>query len=150
MQKQANNALYSNPVTDAAFAASRQLWLAGLGAAAYTREWARSEAAKNFRALVKEGAAVESQAVRVVGKRVQRSLATATSLWNQTRATAMTTATTLADSAAAALTKVRASVGTSKAPAKVRKTVKTAKAIKTAPKRNARTARRTKRGMRKA
>lgn len=147
MLKQATNGLYSNPVTDAAFAASRQLWLAGLGVAAYTREWARSEAGKNFRALVKEGAAVESQAVRVVGKRVERSLATATSLWNQTRATAMTTAATLADSAAAALTKVKASVATRKAPAAPRKRAKT---IKTAPKRSARTTRRTKRGSRKA
>jgi hypothetical protein len=124
MQKQANTGIYSNPVADAALAASRQVWLAGLGAAAYTREWTRSEAGKTFRALVKEGSVVESQAMRVLGKRVESSVATATSLWNQARATAMSTVGSLAQNASAALTKFKAPATKRSAPAKARKTVK--------------------------
>lgn len=124
MQKQANFGIYSNPVADAALAASRQVWLAGLGAAAYTREWARSEAGKTFRALVKEGSAVESQAIRVLSKRVQNSVATATSLLRQTRATVMSTAGTLAQNASDALTTFKAPVTKRGAPAKARKAAK--------------------------
>jgi hypothetical protein len=124
MQKQANFGIYSNPVADAALAASRQVWLAGLGAAAYTREWARSEAGKTFRALVKEGSAVESQAIRVLSKRVQNSVTTATSLLRQTRATVMSTAGALAQNASDALTRFKAPVTKPSAPAKARKAVK--------------------------
>ena len=52
---------------DAVLAASRQVWLATLGAAAVTREWADKRRAPVFRTLVKEGSAVESQAMRRVG-----------------------------------------------------------------------------------
>ncbi|MET0855920.1 MAG: phasin family protein, partial [Telluria sp.] len=55
------------PVGDAVLAASRQVWLASLGAAVVTREWAQSEAGNVFRTLVKEGTAVESKAIRMVG-----------------------------------------------------------------------------------
>src|SRR5947207_1256304 len=72
---------------DGVFAASRQLWLAGLGAAVVTRDWARHEAAGVFRTLVNEGAAVESRAVRRVGEQVEASAAKANLVWNQTRAT---------------------------------------------------------------
>ena len=64
MQKQATFGIPSNPIAEAAFNASRQMWLAGLGAAAVTREWARTEAGKTFRTLVKEGSAVETKAIR--------------------------------------------------------------------------------------
>jgi len=148
MQKQANIGLYSNALTDAALAASRQLWLAGLGAAAYTREWAKNEAGKNFRALVREGSVVESQAVRMLDKRVERSVATATVLWKHARTTAMSAAAKLAENANAAFTRIQAPVKaaakTRRAPAKARKTVKAA------PKRAARTTRSVKRGARKS
>jgi hypothetical protein len=144
MQKQANPGLYSNALTDAALAASRQLWLAGLGAAAYTREWAKSEAGKNFRALVREGSAVESQAVRMLDKRIERSVATANVLWKHARATAMSAAAKVADNATAAFSRVKAPVKVRSTPTKARKTVKAA------PKRAARTTRRVKRGARKS
>lgn len=44
--------------------ASRQAWLATLGAAAVAREWVGSEAAPLFRRLATEGASVESQVMR--------------------------------------------------------------------------------------
>ena len=56
----------TNRVGDTVFAASRQVWLAGLGAAVVTRDWAEKEAAGVFRTLVTEGAAVESRAIRLV------------------------------------------------------------------------------------
>ena len=141
MQKQVTR-INNNPLADAAFAASRQVWLASLGAAALTRDWARDEAGRTFRALVKEGSAVEKQAIRVLSDRVETSIATATSLWKQTRATALTTANTLAETATSALSKF-------KAPVLVRSTppVKTAKRARTNTKR---VARRTKRASRKA
>ncbi|TMH32343.1 MAG: hypothetical protein E6H66_14180 [Betaproteobacteria bacterium] len=141
MQKQVTR-INNNPLADAAFAASRQVWLASLGAAALTRDWARDEAGRTFRALVKEGSAVEKQAIRVLSDRVETSIATATSLWKQTRATALTTANTLAETATSALSKF-------KAPVIVRSTppVKTAKRARTNTKR---VARRTKRASRKA
>jgi hypothetical protein len=46
-----------------ALAASRQVWLASLGAAAVTRDWMQTEATKTFKTLVKEGTVVESRAV---------------------------------------------------------------------------------------
>jgi len=141
MQKQVTR-INNNPLADAAFAASRQVWLASLGAAALTRDWARDEAGRTFRALVKEGSAVEKQAIRVLSDRVETSIATATSLWKQTRATALTTANRLAETATSALSKF-------KAPVIVRSTppVKTAKRARTNTKR---VARRTKRASRKA
>jgi hypothetical protein len=60
-------------VGDTMLAAPRQVWLATLGAAAVTRGWAGREAGTMFRALVKEGAVVESQALRQVGERVERA-----------------------------------------------------------------------------
>ena len=39
------------PVGDTVLAASRQVWLASLGAAVVTREWAQSEAGNVFRTL---------------------------------------------------------------------------------------------------
>ena len=134
--------LGSNPIADAAFAASRQVWLASLGAAAVTRDWARHEAGKTFRALVREGSTVEKQAIRMFSDRVETSIATATSLWKQTRATALTTATTLAETATSALSKINAPAIVRSVPA-----VKASKRTKPAGKR---AARRTKRASRKA
>ena len=127
MQKQMTFGNNGNPISDAAFAASRQVWLASLGAAAVTREWARTEAGKTFRTLVKHGSTVENRAIRVLGDRIETSIANATSIWKQTRATAMTTASKIADTANAALSQFKAPTATRKAPAKARKTVKAAK-----------------------
>jgi len=127
MQKQVTFGNNGNPISDAAFAASRQVWLAGLGAAAVTREWARTEAGKTFRTLVKHGSTVENRAIRVLGDRIETSVANATSIWKQTRATVMTTASTLAETATAALSQFKAPVVRRKAPAKARKIVKATK-----------------------
>jgi len=82
-------------------AASRQVWLAGLGAAVVTRGWAEREAGTVLRTLVKEGTAVESKAFRMVGNRVETSLTNANAMWKKTRATVETTVRTYADTAVA-------------------------------------------------
>jgi len=58
MLKPTAERLNAGRFADAAIAASRQVWLAGLGAAMVTRDWARNDASHVFRALVKEGATV--------------------------------------------------------------------------------------------
>ena len=103
MLKQAAGNINVNRVADAALVASRQVWLAGLGAAVVTREWARKDAGHMFRALVKEGSTVESRAVRVLGRKIESSIALATTTWNRARDTARTTVGGLVETAAAAL-----------------------------------------------
>ena len=103
MLKQVAGNINANRVADAALAASRQVWLAGLGAAVVTREWARKDAGHMFRALVKEGSTVESRAVRVLGRKIESSIALATTTWNRARDTARTTVGGLVETAAAAL-----------------------------------------------
>ena len=76
---------------DAAMAASRQVWLASLGAAVVTRDWVQSEAGGVFKTLVKEGAVVESQAVRFVGDRIETSFSMANTVWKETRRTVEST-----------------------------------------------------------
>src|SRR5689334_7134604 len=82
---------------DTVRAASRQMWLAGLGAVVVTREWAGKEAGNAFRALVREGTAVESRAMRVVGQRIDTSVARADALWRQARGTVEGATRTYAD-----------------------------------------------------
>ena len=72
-------------VADTVRNASRQIWLAGLGAAALTRDWAESGAAPMFRSLVKEGTLVEARTLRVVGDRLDRSYTRANAAWHRTR-----------------------------------------------------------------
>ena len=103
MLKQAAGNINVNRVADAALAASRQVWLAGLGAAVVTREWARKDAGHMFRALVREGSTVESQAIRVLGRRIESSIALATTTWSRARDTARTTVGGLVETTAAAL-----------------------------------------------
>ena len=91
----------SNQVGGTVLAASRQVWLAGLGAAVVTREWAEREGGNVFRTLVKEGTAVESKAYRIVGDQVETSITRANSVWKKTRATVETTVRTYADTAVA-------------------------------------------------
>jgi hypothetical protein len=107
MQKQTMNDMNASRFADAAFAASRQVWLASLGAAAVTRQWAKNDAGNTFRALIKEGSAVETQAIRVLGSGVETSLATASSIWTRTREQVRATVTALADTAVAALPKLK-------------------------------------------
>jgi hypothetical protein len=97
----------ANALAESALFASRQAWLAGLGAASISREWARHEAGNTFRALVRKGSVVEKNAIHVVGGRVESSVATATSLWRVARATALATANRLTETAASALPSVR-------------------------------------------
>jgi Poly(hydroxyalcanoate) granule associated protein (phasin) len=73
------------PAGETLLAASRQVWLAGLGAAVVTRDWAQQEAGTLFRTLVKEGTAVESRTFRLVGDRLETSISMANDLWRQTR-----------------------------------------------------------------
>ena len=75
MMKQTAGNISVNRIADAALAASRQVWLAGLGAAVVTREWVRKDAGHMFRALIKEGSTVESQAIRVLGRSIESSIA---------------------------------------------------------------------------
>lgn len=89
----------TNPVGDAVLNASRQMWLAGLGAAAVTRDWAQSEAGQVFRTLVKEGTAVESRTIRLVGDRLEGSFAVANTIWKQARTTVQATVKQAADTA---------------------------------------------------
>lgn len=108
MQKQMMNDTNASRLAETALAASRQVWLAGLGAAAVTRHWAQNEAGNTLRALIKEGSAVETQAIRVLGSGVETSLATASSIWTRTREQVRATVTALADTAVAALPKLKA------------------------------------------
>jgi hypothetical protein len=79
--------------------ASRQMWLAGLGAAVVTREWAEKEAGQVFRTLVREGSAMESRAIRYVGDRVDASVVRANVLWRRARTTVESTVRAYADTA---------------------------------------------------
>ena len=110
MSKQASfnrNMAGANALAESALFASRQAWLAGLGAVSISREWARHEAGNTFRALVRKGSAVEKNAIEVIGGRVESSVATATSLWRVARATALATATRLAETGSSALPSIR-------------------------------------------
>src|SRR2546430_7692471 len=77
----------TNRVGDTVFAASRQVWLAGLGAAVVTRDWAEKEAAGVFRTLVKEGAAGEAPPSRLRGGPVESSMIKTKKGWKHTRPT---------------------------------------------------------------
>ena len=89
----------NTPYGDAVLAASRQVWLASLGAAVVSREWAQAEAGNVFRTLVKEGTAVESKAIRMVGEGLEGSFTRANAVWRQTRSTVEATVRQLADTA---------------------------------------------------
>ena len=93
----------ANRVADVALAASRQVWLAGLGAATMTRQWARNDAGVVFRALVKEGSTVEARALRRIGRQVDSSIVLATAALSRARDAAQTTLNGLVETAAAVL-----------------------------------------------
>jgi hypothetical protein len=123
----------SQSVGDTLVNASRQVWLAGLGAAVVTRDWAGKEAATVFRNLVREGTAVESRAFRFVGDRVESSVVQANALWKAARRNVTSTVRVYADTAAtivretlpASLPKIGAVGGNKRRPARTRKTAST-------------------------
>jgi len=82
---------------EAAVNASRQVWLASLGAAVVTRDWVQTEAGSTFKALVREGSVVEAQAVRFVGDRLETSISMANTVWKETRRTVESTVRQAAD-----------------------------------------------------
>ena len=86
-----------NRLGEAAVNASRQVWLASLGAAVVTRDWVQTEAGSTFKALVREGSVVESQAVRFVGNRLETSISMANTVWKETRRTVESTVKQAAD-----------------------------------------------------
>ena len=88
-----------NRLGEAAMIASRQMWLASLGAAVVTRDWVQTEAGNRFKALVREGSVVESQAVRFVGDRLETSISMANTVWKETRRTVESTVKQAADAA---------------------------------------------------
>jgi hypothetical protein len=71
--------------TTTVLAAPRQFWLATLGAANVTREWAGKEAGTVFRALINEGTVVETRAIRLVARRIETSVARANALVRDAR-----------------------------------------------------------------
>ena len=91
----------TNQVSGTVLMASRQVWLAGLGAAVVTRDWAEKEAGTVIRTLIKEGTAVESRAFRLVGDQIETSMTKANAIWKKTRVTVETTARAYADTAVA-------------------------------------------------
>lgn len=103
----------SIPMTPAAMiAAPRHLWLATLGAAAVTREWAERDAAAMFRSLIKEGTVVESRAINLVSHRIGSSMKRANALARDARSGVKSSVESLAN---AASTFVRTKVPTVRA-----------------------------------
>jgi hypothetical protein len=94
-----NLTLQPNRIGEAAIHASRQMWLASLGAAVVTRDWVQSEAGGVFKTLVKEGTVIESRAIRFVGDRIETSVSVANSVWKETRKTVESTVKQAADTA---------------------------------------------------
>jgi hypothetical protein len=72
--------------------ASRQVWLASLGAAVVTRDWAQTEAGTVFRTLVKEGTVVESRTIRLVGHRLESTMTVANGVLKRARSAVRKTA----------------------------------------------------------
>ncbi len=133
-----------------ALAASRQVWLASLGAAAVTRDWVSTEARQAFKSLVKEGTVVESRAVTFVGDQIEVSVNRANTIWKHTRSTVEASVKQAAETAVAlaqqALPKSlpKIDLGIAK-PARARKTV--AKAVRPARTRVAKVAKKAKRAV---
>lgn len=127
MLKQATMNFDYNRTAESILAASRQVWLAGLGAVAVSRDWAQHRAGGVFKGLVKQGSAVESQAMRVIGTRIETSMETAEALWNQARNTVLTTVGSVAESAASVLPKINRPLAKRAPVARAHRPVKRAK-----------------------
>ena len=85
MLKQAMNDRNTQQLADAAMMASRQVWLAGLGAATIARRWASKDAVPFFHSLVKQGEVAESTVLGVLNAEIGSSAARAARIWNSTR-----------------------------------------------------------------
>jgi hypothetical protein len=154
MQKQVAVGFGSSPLGEAAFAASRKVWLAGLGATVATRDWVESEGGQMFRTLVKQGTVVESRAIRYLGDRMETSFTQANTMWRKTRRTVEATvrqaATSMVDYAQYVLPKSLPKIELSKALAPAARAKAPAKrARKTAKARVARGAKKSKRTTRR-
>jgi Poly(hydroxyalcanoate) granule associated protein (phasin) len=88
-------------ISESMFAVSRQVWLAGLGAAVVTREWVQKEAGPTMKSLVREGTVVESRAIQFVGDQIEASMNRANSVWMQTRRTVESTVKQAAETSVA-------------------------------------------------
>ena len=129
-----NTIRYGNPA--AVLAAPRQIWLATLGAAAVTREWAEKEAGTLFRTLVREGSAAETHAIRYIGNRVDTSVKVANTFARETRKGIDASVASLARAASRLRTRlpsVRARIDVDSAPARksAAKTVRRARKVRT-------------------
>lgn len=91
MLKTATINLQPRYLSEQMLAASRQMWLAGLGAAVVSRDWAQKEASGVMKMLVREGTVVESRAIRFVGDQIEAQVTRANSVWTQTRRTVEST-----------------------------------------------------------
>jgi polyhydroxyalkanoate synthesis regulator phasin len=91
MLKTTTISLQPRQISESMLAVSRQVWLASLGAAVVTREWAQKEASKTLDTLVREGTVVESRAIRFVGDQIEASMNRANGVWKQTRQTVEST-----------------------------------------------------------
>jgi hypothetical protein len=107
------NARRSAAVGNTMRQASRQLWLAGLGAAVVTRDWAGKEAGRMLGTLVREGASVEARALRMFGKSFEQSVSRANRAMGQARSTVRGAVDAYA---APALTRVRRTLATIELP----------------------------------
>ncbi|MDE2002999.1 MAG: hypothetical protein KGJ25_05635 [Betaproteobacteria bacterium] len=85
---------------DNVLAASRQAWLAMLGAASVTREWAGREVVPALRSLAAEGANVESKLLRRVGRRLQANVSRGSAILRHARLGLESSAQKVADAAA--------------------------------------------------
>ena len=122
MLKQAAGNGGADRIADVVLAAPRQVWLAGLGAAVVTRQWARNDAGHVFRTLVKEGSHVEARTIRIIGRQLDSSIVLATTAWNRARDVAQATFNGLVESAVVALPSFKApSVGNRAARAAAKK-----------------------------
>jgi Poly(hydroxyalcanoate) granule associated protein (phasin) len=135
-------------VSESMLAVSRQVWLAGLGAAVVTREWAQKEASKTLKSLVHEGTAVESRAIRFVGDQIEASMIRANSAWKQTRRTVESTVKQAAETTVAIAQQVLPRSLPAIASPGMTKVAKVAakRAKKPAPARKARVAKKARRG----
>ena len=139
-----NASRVSLPMTPAAMiAAPRHLWLATLGAAALTREWAERDAAAMFRSLVNEGTVVESRAMGVVSRSIGTSMKRANAFARDARSTVRSSVEALANAAASfvrtTVPTVRAKLDVESARTTRKPATKTAKRAATKTRRSART-----------
>ena len=135
---QASHAIRPAMVGEKVAATARAVWLAGLGAAVVTRDWAGNEAGHVFRNLVREGTAVESRAIRFVGDRVETSVTRANAVLRQAR-TSLEGA--VKDYAGNAMTLVRATLPRALPAIELAARLRPAANVKPAAKRPAKTVR---------